>query len=181
MSVIAADLIVACGYEGVRDLSAYLLSADRVQVVVGLAPSLEADEPVLQVEGVRAVVGAGPRIYYLPDEYALRRLQGRLGQRLALTVGGVRVWWPGLARRCDPGEHPLVLALDGEPREAVLAEFEREFNLSRPSVRGEFRLIEDARGLAERECSQALARARQAERALLEAAGSRESGRGERP
>jgi hypothetical protein len=181
VSAIDADLIVACGYKGVRDLRRYLLSADRVQAVVGLARSLEADEPVLDVEGVRALVGAGPRIYYLPDAHALRRLQGSLGQRLALTAGGVRVWWPGLVLRGDPGEHPLVLALDGEPQADVLAEFERQFNLSRPTVRGEIRLIEDARRLAEYECTRALARARQAERALLEAARSRESGRGEEP
>lgn len=178
-------------------MRAYLLSADRVEPVVGLARCLDADEPVLAPERVRAVVGAGPRIYYVPGESLLRRLQGSLGQRLALVTGGVRVWWPGLQARCDPGGHPLVLALDGEPQADVLAELARRFDLSRPSVRGEIAVIEDARRLAERELSQALAqsagmrlerdralaRARQAERALRAAATCRprEADPGERP
>ena len=131
----------------------------------------------LHRSGVRAVVGAGPRIYYVTAENLLGRLQGSLGQRLALVAGGVRVWWPGLECRCDPGGHPLVLALDGESRSEMLSEFARQFDLS---LRGEMAVIEDARRLAERELSQALAqntcmelerdraltRAQQAERAL---------------
>jgi hypothetical protein len=76
----------------------------------------------------------------------------------------------------------------------MLAEFDRQFNFSRPLVRGEIGLIEGTRRLAEDELSQArgenramegerdqaLARAWEAQRAL-EAARSRESGRGEWP
>lgn len=184
VGVVGADPIVVCSHEALREMRGYLLSADRVLPVVGLARSLEADAPVLAAERVRAVVGAGPRIYYLPGESLLRRLQGSLGQRLALVVGGVRVWWPGLECRCDPGGHPLVLELDGESRAELLVEFARRFDLSRPLVRGEIAAIEDARRLAERELSQAreqirgmrlerdraLARAERAERALQAAA-----------
>jgi cell division septum initiation protein DivIVA len=46
-----------------------------------------------------------------------------------------------------------VLALDGEPQASVLAQFAREFDLSRPRVRQEIRVIEDLRRLAERELS----------------------------
>lgn len=196
VSTVDADPILVSSHEAVREMRAYLLSADRVEPVVGLARCLDADEPVLAPERVRAVVGAGPRIYYVPGESLLRRLQGSLGQRLALVTGGVRVWWPGLQARCDPGGHPLVLALDGEPQADVLAELARRFDLSRPSVRGEIAVIEDARRLAERELSQALAqsagmrlerdralaRARQAERALRAATCCpREVDCGERP
>jgi hypothetical protein len=125
-------------------------------------------------------VGAGPRIYYVPGGHLLRRLQATLGRRLALPAGSVRVWWPGLTAPSDPTAHPLVLALDSESQTDMLAEFARMFDLSRPVVRGEIQVIEDARQLAENELAQAreqnrsmqielstaLTRARQAERAL---------------
>jgi hypothetical protein len=45
--------------------------------------------------------------------------------------------------------------MDGEPEASVLAEFERDFHLSRPVVRREIPVIEDLRRLAERELAQA--------------------------
>jgi hypothetical protein len=138
---------------GLRSLGAYLLSGEREHPAVAIARSLEADEPVLAPDDVRVIVGAGPRIYYLPGEEMLLGLHGVLGSALALPAGGVRVWWPGLSVDSDPGEHPSVLALDGEPQASVLAQFAREFDLSRPRVRQEIRVIEDLRRLAERELS----------------------------
>jgi hypothetical protein len=174
-------------------MEADLRSGERSEPVVGLSCLEEINEPVLAPRRVRAIVGAGPRIYYVPGQDLLRRLQGMLG-RIALPSGSARVWWPGVSARNDPGEHPLVLALDSESQADMLAEFHRQFNLSRPTVRGEIRLIEDTRRLAEYELSQAreenraiegerdraLARAWEAECAL-EAARSRESGPEERP
>jgi hypothetical protein len=121
--------------------------------VVAIARSLEADEPVLDPADVRVIVGVGPRIYYLPEEETLEALERVLGRVLALPAGGVRVWWPGLSVDSGAGGHPVMLALDGEPQPRVLAEFARGFDLSRPRVRGEIRLIEDLRRLAERELS----------------------------
>ena len=69
-------------------------------------------------------------------EYLRRRLQGLIGQRLALPAGSARVWWPALARSCDPAAHPLVLALDSGSEARMLEEFARQFDLSRPLVRG---------------------------------------------
>ncbi len=109
----------------------------RAQPVVGLTRLVEVDEPVLAPRRVRAIVGAGPRIYYVPGEPLLRRLQGMLGRRLALPAGSVRVWWPGLTAPSDPTAHPLVLALDCESQSDMLAEFARLFDLSRPVVRRE--------------------------------------------
>jgi hypothetical protein len=148
--------------------------------VVGLSCLEELNAPVLDPQRVREVVGVIPRIYYVPGEYLLRRLQGMLGQRLALPAASARVWWPGVTPRSNPAEHPLVLALDSESQTDMLAEFARQFDLSRPYVRAEISLIEDARGLAEHELSQAreqnrsvaierdqaLTRIEQAERAL---------------
>jgi hypothetical protein len=193
MSSIDAGLVVVRSQLALRCMEADLRSGERFEPVVGLSCLEEIDEPVLAPRQVRAIVGDGPRIYCLPGQDLLRRLQGILGRSLALPAGSARTWWPGLTAYSDPGEHPLVLALDSESQAEMLAEFDRRFNLSRPPVRGEVRLIEDVRRLAEDELSQAreesramegerdraLARAWEAERAL-EAARSRESGRGER-
>jgi hypothetical protein len=180
VSALDAGLVVVRSQPALRGLEADLRSGDRAQPVVGLACLEEINEPVLAAQRVREIVGAGPRIYYVPGAYLLRRLQGRLGHRLALPAGGARVWWPGLCKGSDPAAHPLVLALDSESEADMLAEFARQFDLSRPFVRGEIQVIEDARRLAEDELAQAreqnraitierdlaLSRARQAERDL---------------
>jgi hypothetical protein len=147
------ELVVVRGTTAIGGLVAYLQSGEREHPVVAIARSLEADEPVLAPADVRVIVGVGPRIYYLPDEESLEGLERLLGRVLALPAGGVRVWWPGLSVDSGAGEHPVMLALDGEPPARVLAEFARGFDLSRPRVRGEIRLIEDLRRLAERELS----------------------------
>ena len=183
MSAAGGGVLVVRSQQALREMEAYLLSGDRSQPVVGLSRLAELNEPVLAPEGVRALAGAGPRIYYLPGTYLLRRLEGVLGRRLALPAAGVRTWWPGLTTRSDPGAHPFVLALDSESQTDMLTEFARQFHLSRPLVREEITLIEGARALAEYELSQAreqnrsmqlerdraLTRAQQAERALAAA------------
>jgi hypothetical protein len=149
------DLIVVRDGQGLRSMQAYLLSGEREQPVVALSRSLETDEPVLSPGDVRTLVGAGPRIYYIPGECLLACLQEALGRALALPAGAVRVWWPGLCAGSDPGEHPLVLELDGEPQQQMLGELAREFDLSRPAVRREIKLIEATRRLAEHELAEA--------------------------
>jgi hypothetical protein len=194
VSALDAGVLVVRSQRALRGMEADLRSGERSEPVVGLSCLEEINEPVLAPRRVRAIVGVGPRIYYVPGQDLLRRLQGMLGRRIALPSGGARVWWPAVRACSDRGEHPLVLALDSESQAEMLAEFDRQFNLSRPTVRGEIRLIEGTRRLAEYELSQAreenraiegerdraLARAWEAERAL-EAARSRESARGERP
>jgi hypothetical protein len=143
VSTIDAALVIVRSYEALRGMEAVLRSADRGQPVVGLACLEEINEPVLDPQRVREIVGVRPQIYYVPGEYLLRRLHEMLGGRLALPAGGVRVWWPGLSTHSDPAEHPLVLALDSESQAHMLEEFARQFELS----------------------DQALTRAQQAERA----------------
>jgi hypothetical protein len=74
-----------------------------------------------------------------------------LGGRLGLSAGAARVWWPGLTLDSAPSEHPLVSLIDYEDKPNMLAEFERAFDLSRPAVRQEINLIEDARALLSHE------------------------------
>jgi hypothetical protein len=131
------------------DLQAHLLHANRTQAVVALALDEETEDIALWYQELRPIVGAVAQIYFILEESLLGRLREGLGHRLALSPGSARIWWPELSTRSDPGDHPLVLALEGESRTEVLAELARQFDLSRPHVRRELKLIEDARALAE--------------------------------
>jgi hypothetical protein len=130
------------------DLQTHLLSAQRTHPVVALALGEEIEDVSLWHEEIRPIVGPHTRICFV-DEALLDRLREDLGRKLTLMPGAVRIWWPELSTRSDPGDHPLVLALEGEARTDVLAELARQFDLSRPHVRRELKLIEDARALAE--------------------------------
>jgi hypothetical protein len=105
----------------------------------------------LAAERVRRLVGPDVRLYYVPGEHLLGRLQRALGAGLAVAAGCVRVFWPGLSRRSDPAAHPLVVLLEHESEHDALREFARVFDLSRPAVRAELRLIEDARALLDQQ------------------------------
>ncbi len=127
----------------------------REQPIVGLAPSADGDAPVLACGEVRAALGPGVRICVICDDTLLDGLRELLGARLALGRGAARIWWPGAGARCDPADHPTVLALEDEPRRATLEELARQFELSRPCVRAQIRLIEDARAFLENELTRA--------------------------
>jgi hypothetical protein len=144
------DCVLVVDGSELRRMCADILDA-REQPVVAL--TLDADGvPVLAFADVRAVVGAGVRIYLIAGEdELLHELRATLGRALALDRGAARVWWPGAGPRCDPAGHPLVLALEDEPSAVTLEELALQFDLSRPRVREQVRLIEDARAFLEHE------------------------------
>jgi hypothetical protein len=148
-----ADPVVVCDRSGLRSMLAYVLSGARVHPVVGISASEDGEGPVLEPCAVREVVGDRTRIYFVADEDVLEELGERLGARLALCAGAARIWWPNVGERSDPADHPLVLALDGESEGHVLGELARQFDLSRPHVRREMKLIEDCLALAEHNLS----------------------------
>jgi hypothetical protein len=129
---------------GLSRLERVLLGGQGSASVV-LTRSRYGSGPVLPLQDIRAVLGVEPRIYFVSEDRLLSRLRVRLGSALAVNRGAVRIFWPGLALRSDSLAHPLVPVLDDEPLERSLAELARRFDLSRPTVRSEIRLIEDAR------------------------------------
>ena len=169
MGALDADVVLVRSPGALREMVADLYAADRAQPVIGLACLQETAEPVLAGGQIRAVVAAGPRIYYLPGERLRQRLGGVLGRALALPAGSARIWWPGIAACSDPRAHPLVVALEVESQSEMLEEFAREFDLSRPRVRREIELIEDTRRLAEDELTRARKQNRAMEIALAQA------------
>jgi hypothetical protein len=150
-----SDCILVETSRDLRRLCTDILSR-REQPVVGLTLDVDGG-PVLACSDIRAVVGPGVRIYLIVNDDLRCGLREMLGPRLAIDQGEVRTWWPGANTRCDPADHPAVLALDGEPSRMTLEEFAHQFDLTRPRVRGQIRLIEDTRAFLEHE----LARARE--------------------
>lgn len=144
MSLSEAGLLVVRSQPEVRSLEEVLLGDRDVPVVV-LTQSTETLEPVLPPKKVRAIVGDEAGILYVPGDYLLRRLRATLGHALAVSRGAARIFWPELAVESDGSDHPLIPVLEGESEEDALAEFARQFDLSRPKVRREIRLIEDLR------------------------------------
>ncbi len=145
-----AGLHVVLSQSGVWAL-ADLLLGEREHPVVVLTQSEETLQPVLSPPRIRAIVGPHAPIRYLPGEYLLEALRVVLGNRLAVCRGAARIFWPGLWRGADPADHPLVQILDGELEADAHAEFARQFDLSRPPVRREIKLIEDARSVMQSE------------------------------
>jgi hypothetical protein len=144
-------------------MCAEILSA-RTQPMVGVTLHPYAQEPVLSAQQIRTVVGPGIRIFVISSDDLLLEFRRMLGPRLRLDRGTMRIWWPGASPRCDPVEHPVVVALEDEDANSTLDEFGYQFDLSRPRVRGRIEMIEDARAFLDHE----LARAHEQNRQLHE-------------
>ena len=151
----AQELIVVRTKPAARSLEAFLVG-ERDRPVVVLSQSPETLRPALDPAAVRQVIGSGCRIYYIPGEFLLRRLQGTLGRSLAVPRSGARIFWPGLSSRSKPEDHPLVMVLQDESETDARREFARQFDLSRPNVRREIAVIEDARALLQHQLELAL-------------------------
>ena len=152
VSARAGEITVADDQD-LQAMGSHLLSCDRDQAAVALT-SVGTGQPVLAPDKVRAIVG-NARIYLVSAADVLLDLEGVLGPNLALPAGAARIWWPELTVASNPLEHPVVLHLEDEPEADMLVEFARCFELTRPVVRREIKLIEDARGLLELELEQA--------------------------
>lgn len=162
------DYVVVRTVEDLERVSADILG-ERDRPIVGLTLRLDGHEPVLRSTDIRVVVGAGIRIYLIAEADLLRGLRELLGSRLRLDGGAARIWWPGASARCDPADHPVVVALDGEDYRDTLAEFAQEFDLSRPRVRSRVRVIEDARAFLEHEIARVQDHNRRAHERLRDA------------
>jgi hypothetical protein len=140
----AEGLTVVEGERALRRMVDHLLDPTRVLPVVALTPALGTGEPVIAPASIRFVVGADAHVYFVVEEDLLPILARILGRSLALQASSARVWWPALSARSDAAAHPLVFFLDGQSEQDALAEFSRQFDLSRPDVRRQITVIEDA-------------------------------------
>lgn len=144
------EYVVVHSDEDLRRLGQEILG-EREDPIVGVTLRDGTHEPVLRASDIRTVVGKRVRIYLLADDELLLGLREILGARLRLDAGTLRIWWPGAAVRCDPSDHPVVVGLEDEDYLDTLQELAREFDLSRPHVRSQVRVIEDARAFLEHE------------------------------
>lgn len=148
------DYFVVQGAQQLRRLAAEILD-ERERPIVGLALDADGLRPVLAPSDVRALVGPAVRIYLICGDDLLAELAQAIGPRLALEPAAARIWWPGARVRCDPAAHPLVMALEDERPRDTLEELTRQFELSRPLVRRQITLVEDARAFLEQELARA--------------------------
>lgn len=153
--VVDADCVAVETAGDLRRFCSDILWA-RERPLVGFAPDLDGDEPELTFGDIRQAVGPGVCIYRISCEDLLDDLREMLGPELAIERGMVRIWWPAAGERLDPGDHPAVTALEGEPHHLLVEELANQFDLSRPRVRAQVRLIEDARAFVECELTRAV-------------------------
>ena len=160
LEVCDCDCIAVETTQELRGLCAEIFGR-RDQPLVGLTLGEDGSRPVLACRDVRALVGPEVPIYLIRSDQLLHGMRELIGGRLAVDRGAVRIWWPGANAGCDPGDHPAVLALEGEPPRITLEELAQQFELTRPRVRGHIRLIEDARAFLEHELTRAQEQSRQ--------------------
>ena len=119
-------------------------------------------------------MGREARVYFVAWEFLLARLEGALGPRLALRADALRVWWPGLSTRSDPGDHPEVHVIDAETAEELLDVFGLAFDLSRPRFAGAIALNSEMGMVEARSLALAIQRAERAEAAAAVAVRERD-------
>jgi hypothetical protein len=161
--VTGSGWIVVRDKAALRSMLAWIRAGERREPVIAVAAVDGTDHPVLSCAQVRSVVGEGPRVYAVSGEFLLDRLQAALGPLVARPADSVRVWWPGVGADSRAGDHPLVLALDSESSEVFLEEFARGFDLSRPRVRAEIKLMREAGFLDATRLTEGTRRAQNAE------------------
>jgi hypothetical protein len=161
-------MIVVRSARHLRRLEAELVGARRYPVVL-LALAGDADEPVFPPGQLRRAAGLRVRIYLLQGQHPFQRPAVVANKHLAVPRGSARICWPQFSAGSDPDDHPLVHRLEGESDRDALEEFARQFDLSRPCVRREIKLIEGVRATSEHELAQARTRLAQVEQQLRDA------------
>jgi hypothetical protein len=152
MANVAADPIIISSESQLRDMERHLLTRERDQPAVALAPAVAEGPPTLAPGDARAIIGVGATLYVIAEDDLLD-LQD-LPSPLALARGfSARIWQPELTSDSDPDDHPLVRALGTESTLEVLA---LKFDLSRPRVRKEIKRIEGIRAFTERQLDKAI-------------------------
>lgn len=165
-------IVVRTGQQ-LRRLEADLVGARRYPVVL-LALAVDVDEPVFPPRQLRKATGPRVRIYLLHGQHPLQRPAVVANRYLAVPRGSARICWPQFSAHSDPDDHPLVHRLQGESDRDALEEFARQFDLSRPCVRREIKLIEDIRSTSEHELTETKTRVRALEKQLRHAHSERD-------
>ena len=165
---VAREMIVVRSARQLQRLEAELVGARRYPVVL-LALAAGMDEPVFPPRQVRRAAGLRVRIYLLLGQHPFQRPAVVADSYLAVPRGSARICWPQFGAGSDPDDHPLVHRLEGESDRAAVEEFARQFDLSRPCVRREIKLIEGIRSTSEHELAQARARLAEVEQQLRDA------------
>ena len=161
-------MIVVRSARQLRRLAAQPVGARRYPVVL-FALAVGVNEPVIPPRQVRRAAGLRVRIYLLQGQHPFHRPAVVCNAHLAVPRGSARICWPRFNAGSDPADHPLVHRVEGESNRDALEEFARQFDLSRPRVRREIKLIEGIHATSEHELAQVRARLSDVEQQLRDA------------
>jgi len=166
---VGRNMIVVRTSRQMRRLQADLVGTRRYPIVL-VALAVDSDRPVFAPRQLQTVARSSLRIYVLPGLHPFHRPTViAANSHLAVPRGCARICWPQLSAQSDPYDHPLVICREGESDRNVVARFAREFDLSRPRVRREIKLIESVRVTSEIELEHARARLSDVEQQLRDA------------
>jgi hypothetical protein len=149
-----AGVTVVRDRQALASLVQLLLSPERAVAVVAVTGSRRNAAPALDLAQVREIVGPAVPVHFIAERPLLCRFQRAVGRRMALPPWGARIWWPGLSKTSNPRDHPSLWTLETESSDDALTAFACSFDLSRPHVRREINLIEEAHALTDHRLEQ---------------------------
>lgn len=119
--------------ENARVLAQFVLDRKRDRPIVCVTSRDGEVDPAMDPDELRAIVGTGVDIYFVPTGPATRALEAALPARLQVFGGATRIWWPRVSGKSDPGDHPLI----HEPYEVygswALQKFKKKWDAGPPS------------------------------------------------
>jgi hypothetical protein len=158
-----------------------LLDRERETPIIGLTTRRGEMRPSIPAADVRRIVGPDVPVYFIAGRTLGYKLKEILAPDLYVYGGASRVWWPGLNRKSNTYDHPLIVDVGPEtvmllaaaiahpPRASPLTRKDRR--LRRAEQRADqlaqhLRKVKRERDDANRARERAVLRATSAERAL---------------
>jgi hypothetical protein len=84
-----------------------LLNPDRTRPVVFVSDDSQSMQPLVEPRDLARELAGMAHVFYSLYGYPGALVAKKLGLHLGARNGGMRIWWPGLARDSNPHEHRL--------------------------------------------------------------------------
>jgi hypothetical protein len=94
----------------VPELADLLLSDSRTLPVVVVTRPSDADEPLIDPDGLANRLAGLAHVAFLRTRDSTFALTNSLGSELSVFEGAIRLYWPGFTSHADRSEHPLWFA-----------------------------------------------------------------------
>jgi predicted RNA-binding protein with RPS1 domain len=97
-----------------------ILAPSRKLPIVAITTSAATGRPWVDPQRAADLLGSHAEVVVIETGEATWALTQALPDMLDVYGGAVRIWWPGLTRRSDPHDHPLLFARSPAQGRAVL-------------------------------------------------------------